>query len=213
MGKVQLHELEFEVRPGVFIPRHETEVLIESVRDLDFGEALAPQRMLELGTGSGVVGISLLVHWTEAQLWGLELSEAAFELTNTNAETHGVTRRLHSILGDAFAPEHRGLWNELDLVVSNPPYVAEGERDQLEPEVSEHDPEAALFAGPEGLDEIARLIEAAAPALRSGGWLAFEHGANQEGRIASLLAGDRWRQVSCVRDLADRPRVTLARRV
>lgn len=213
VGKVQLHDLEFEVREGVFIPRHETEVLIESVRGLEFSEPGLPQRILEVGMGTGCVGLSLLLHWPAAQLVGFEISPAAAQLSQVNALRHQVSERLQLVEGDAFDPSMAEYWGEQDLVVSNPPYVAESEREQLEPEVLDHDPEAALFSGPEGLDDIVRLIEHAAAALRPGGWLAFEHGADQEARIRALLGGGAWQEISCVRDLAERPRVTLARRV
>jgi len=213
VGKVQIHDLEFEVRPGVFIPRHETEVLIESVRGLNFGEAGGPRRILEVGMGSGCVGVSLLAQWPRAELLGFEISAPAVELSLANSQRHGVAEALHLVHGDAFAPSSQEHWHDLDLVVSNPPYVAEDEREQLEPEVRDHDPQAALYSGPEGLDDIVRLIEHAARALRPGGWLAFEHGADQQGRIRALFAGNDWAEISCVLDLAERPRVTLARRV
>jgi release factor glutamine methyltransferase len=212
IGRVQLHELEFEVREGVFIPRHETEVLIEGVKTLRFPEGKAPRRILEVGTGTGCVGISLLVHWSEAELLGFDISAPAIDLSAANAERHGVQSRLRLVHGDAFALAHREEWSGLDLVVSNPPYVNDGYRDRLEPEVVEHDPPEALFAGPEGLDRIVQLIHGSADGLRPGGWLAFEHGHDQEARVAALLDGDAWDQRSCLRDLAERPRVTLARR-
>jgi release factor glutamine methyltransferase len=212
VGRVQLHDLEFEVRDGVFIPRHETEVLIQSAQQLSLPDGASPRRILEVGTGTGCVGISLLVHWPQAELVGFEISPAAAELTLENARRHGVADRLRLVGSDAFAESSLEDWRGAELVVSNPPYVAEGEREGLQPEVRDHDPEAALFSGPEGLDAIARLIERAAHALSPGGWLAFEHGADQEARIRALLDGGAWEEISCVRDLAERPRVALARR-
>lgn len=212
VGRVQLHDLEFETGEGVFIPRPETEVLIEKAMELEF-EGGAPSRVLELGCGTGVIGISLLVHWPEASLLAYDVSPAAIELTLRNARRHGVEARLEAVHADAFAEEQAERWRELDLVVSNPPYVAESERADLQPEVRDHDPAEALFSGPEGLDDITRLIDRAAVGLRSGGWLAFEHGADQELPVATLLGDGQWRDRACFRDLADHPRVSVARRV
>jgi release factor glutamine methyltransferase len=97
-------------------------------------------------------------------------------------------------------------------VVSNPPYVKTSERPDLAPEVLDHDPPAALFAGEDGLAVIGPLIERAAVALRPGGRLAFEHGCDQAEAVAGLLGGAPFEEVACHQDLAGRPRVTVARR-
>ena len=127
-----------------------------------------------------------------------------------NAEAHGVLERLEILQGDAFSESLLPRWPRCDLVVSNPPYIAEQE--SLEPEVIDHDPAEALFAGPDGLACIRSLCEVSATALRPGGWLVFEHGADQEDEVALILAQAPFEGVVCHRDLAGRPRVSWARR-
>jgi len=209
VGSVQLHELEFEVEAGVFIPRPETEVLIEAADELPF----PPNgHIVEVGVGSGCVGISLLCRRPEATLVGWDLLPAAVELSRRNARRHGVEGRAQFFVGDAFAAELTSLWQDCDLVVSNPPYVPLKARDELQPEVLQHDPPQALFSGEDGLETIRVLCAHAGRFLAKGGWLVFEHGDGQEERIARELAKGPWEGVVCRRDLAGRSRVTLARR-
>jgi release factor glutamine methyltransferase len=205
VGSVRILDLDFQVERGVFIPRPETETLIELVKTL-------PPRssIVEVGLGSGVIGISLLAHWPSARLVGFELSAKAVQVCRINARAHGVEERLQILEGDAFAKSMLPRWPSCDLVVSNPPYVAQGE--SLEPEVIEYDPPEALFAGPDGLAAIRVLCEASATALRPGGWLVFEHGCDQEEEVALILAQAPFEGVVCHRDLAGRPRVSWARR-
>ena len=209
VGHVQLHDLRFEVREGVFIPRPETEVLIEAADELP-----SPRggRIVEVGVGSGCVGISLLVRRPEARLVGFDLLPAAVELSRSNARRHGVEDRAEFIVGDAFAGEFTGLWKDCRLVVSNPPYVPLSAREDLQAEVLQYDPPEALFSGEDGLQTILTLCAHASRFLDPGGWLAFEHGDEQEEKIADELARGPWEGVVCRRDLAGRPRVTLARR-
>ncbi len=204
-GSARILDLDFMVAPGVFIPRPETETLIEVVKTLP-----EPSTMVEVGLGSGAVGISLLVYWPKARLVGFEISETAARVSRSNAEKHGVAERMEIVEGDAYAESLRSRWGGCELVVSNPPYIAEGE--ELEPEVIDHDPKVALFAGPDGLEEIRKLCAAAAAALTPGGWLAFEHGWDQESEVALILAQGPFEGVVCHRDLAGRPRVSCARR-
>jgi release factor glutamine methyltransferase len=130
------------------------------------------------------------------------------ELSNENARRHGVLGRCEFRLGDAFA-EAAPL---CDLLVSNPPYIAARDRDSLEPEVIDHDPEVALFSGEEGLDAIASLAKWGLDALADGGWLAFEHGHDQAESAAAMLKQAGWSSIAHHRDLAGHDRVTVARR-
>lgn len=204
-GSARILDLDFLVEPGVFIPRPETETLIEVVKTLP-----EPSTMVEVGLGSGAIGISLLVHWPKARLLGFELSEVAARVSRSNAQRHAVLERMEIVQGDAYAESMLSRWPRCELVVSNPPYIPEGE--DLEPEVIDHDPREALFAGPDGLQAIRKLCEAAARALSPGGWLVFEHGHEQQREAALILAQGPFEGVVCHRDLAGRPRVSCARR-
>ncbi len=209
VGTVQLHELEFEVADGVFIPRPETEVLIEAAAGLSLPETA---RIVEVGVGSGCIGISLLHRLRKAKLVGFDLSAKAVDLSRRNARRHAVSERAEFLEGDAFDPRFAVHWEGCDLVVSNPPYVAEADRDTLQPEVVQYEPPEALFSGGGGLDAIRSLCAQAARHLADGGWLALEHGEGQAEVIAKLLAKEPFEEVSCRHDLAGRPRVVTARR-
>lgn len=205
-GEVQILDLTFAVREGVFVPRQETESLVLACLEL-FAPG-GPPRLVEVGTGTGCVGISLLRRWLAATADAFEIDAAAAALTRENAARHGVVDRLT-------LHEDDGLARELppcELLVSNPPYVASGDIDQLEPEVSLHDPHAALDGGPEGLDAIAALADSGARCLVPGGWLVFEHGADQAQASRDLLTAAGYVEVASRRDLAERWRVTQGRR-
>jgi len=204
---VHLLDLEFEVRPGVFIPRPETEVLIRKCLELfPSGAASAA----EVGIGSGCIAVSLLHAWPAARMVGWDLSEAALELTLANAKRHGVADRLELILGDGI-DGIRGRGAQFDLVVSNPPYVGLAERGTLQPEVVDHDPAEALFAGDDGMACIERLVPEAATALKPGGWLALEHGAEQGRRCIEALQAGGFDAVAAERDLSGADRVAYGR--
>lgn len=211
-GQAHLLDLELEVRPGVFIPRPETETLIELAGGL-FPEATPPDRFVEVGVGTGGVGIALLRRWPAASGVGYDVNPAAIALAAANAARHGVEQRLRLVEGDplaAAAPGRaRSASAEVDLVVSNPPYVRTAEIATLAPEVRDHDPHAALDGGADGLAVIRRLIEFASRTLRPGGWLAFEHGDDQGEACAALLAERGFRAVAVHPDLAGRPRVAV----
>lgn len=208
LGSATILDHEFLVRPGVFIPRPETEVLIEVARER-VGAEPGPLRIVEAGVGTGCVGLSLLHGWPEATLIGYDIDAAALELTRANAERLGVLDRLELREADAFAGP---ALPACELLVSNPPYVATGERAQLEPEVAEHEPPAALYSGADGLDAIRALVRRGPEAVVPGGFLVFEHGAGQGEAVRDLLEDAGWAEVEIRADLAGRPRVAAARR-
>jgi release factor glutamine methyltransferase len=227
-GSAHLLDLELEVRPGVFIPRPETETLIELAAGL-FPDAAPPGWLLEVGVGTGGIGIALLRRWPSASAVGFDVNPAAIALAAANATRHGVDQRLRLVLGDplaaaaaAEAATHAtgpgdaqraspvaGVPRGVDLVVSNPPYVRTGDIPTLAPEVRDHDPHTALDGGVDGLAVIRRLVDFAAAVLRPGGWLAFEHGDDQGEACAAMLRERGFCSDSVHPDLAGRPRVTL----
>jgi release factor glutamine methyltransferase len=208
LGHTQILDYEFLVQEGVFIPRPETETLILEAQRLEVGPA---PRILEVGVGTGCVGLSLLKHWPRAELMGYDINPRAIEVTAQNARSLEVESRVTLREGSPF--EDASLdQDSFDLVVSNPPYVLRCDLDELEPEVRDHDPREALDGGEDGLDVVRRLSHLARRVLRPGGWVAFEHGYDQGESAPALLRDAQWMQVRLVEDLGGRPRVSLGQR-
>ena len=188
----------FYVAPGVLIPRPETELLVEAV----LGRVRRGMRVLDVGTGSGCIGVTLAME-ADLRVAGVDVMMAALLISRRNGPPAGmglVQGDLASCFGDGV----------FDVVVSNPPYVPEGDRAGLEVEVREWEPATALFAGADGLAVYRRLIPEAWRVLKAGGLLAMEVGFGQAEGILGLLAG--WEGVEVLADLAGIPRVVVARR-
>lgn len=203
VGEQEFFGLKFRVTPDVLIPRPETEHLVEAA--LARTDRDASLHIADVGTGSGAIAVALAHAFPRARVTALDISAAALAVAQENAESHGVGDRIRFLESDvleAVAGE------QFDMIVSNPPYVAEGE--ELEPQVRDYEPGSALFAGPEGLDVYRRLIRQAQAALKPDGWLLLEIGHGQRGAVAQLLAG--WGNVSNIADLQGIPRVACAQR-
>jgi len=206
VGETEFFSLRFEVTPGVFIPRPETERLVESVISRSGGGGV----WVDAGTGAGVIAVSLAVHLSGSLVYAVDRSTRAAALARRNASLHGVGDRVRVVCGDLLRPFRRTAW--ADGVVSNPPYVATREKHTLPVEVREHEPEEALYAGPDGLAVIRRLVREVPGVLKPGGLLAVEIGETQSTEVRSLLGRDRgWDGATVEMDLADRPRVAVAR--
>jgi release factor glutamine methyltransferase len=221
-GHQEFYGLDFAVTPAVLIPRPETEHLIEAVlAEMKTHLQKAPPneslKIADIGTGSGILAITLAVHLPQAQITAIDLSPEALKIAEANARKHKVADRIHFLQSDlllnlapndaANSPSNNPA--ELyDAIVSNPPYIPDTDRPQLHPEVREHEPATALFAGPEGLDIYCRLIPQAYAALKPNGLLALEIGHGQRESLTSLLAN--WQDVVFVDDLQRIPRVALA---
>jgi release factor glutamine methyltransferase len=204
-GKQEFYGLNFQVTPAVLIPRPETEHLVEaSLQALPHEESL---RILDVGTGSGILAITLALHLPYAEITAVDISSAAIAVARRNAEAHNVAHRIRLIESDLLDRVPDGLY---DAIVSNPPYVAETDRASLHPQVRDYEPPTALFAGQTGLDIYRRLIPQASDALKPNGLLALEIGHDQQDAIASLFRT--WHNLSFVNDLQQIPRVALAQR-
>lgn len=203
VGETEFYGLMLRVTPAVLIPRPETEHLVEAVLARVARDAAV--RICDVGTGSGAIAVALAHALPRAQVTGVDLSVAALEVARENAERHGVAGRVRFVESDLLGAV-RG--ERFEVVVSNPPYVAEGE--VLEAQVREYEPREALFAGRTGLEVYRRLIPEAREALVPAGWLAMEIGHGQRGALAELLAG--WDGVEFAADLQGIPRVAIAQR-
>jgi release factor glutamine methyltransferase len=214
-GQQEFYGLLLRVTPAVLIPRPETELLVETV--LKLLPADQPVKIADIGTGSGAIAIALAVHLPHAQITALDLSAEALAVAAANAREQNVANRVHLLQSDLLSALSQnetyagsGQCQCFDAIVSNPPYVPESDRATLHPQVRDHEPAAALFAGPDGLDLYRRLIPQAHAALKSNGLLALEIGHGQREALADLL--QTWHEVSFVDDLQQIPRVALARK-
>jgi release factor glutamine methyltransferase len=219
-GKQEFWGLEFEVTPAVLIPRPETEHVMEVALArlgprgfriyLDTGLPRERLRVADVGTGSGCLAISLAYELPHAEVFATDISASALEVARHNAARHAVADSIHFLQTDLLKSlSHES--HSFDLVVSNPPYVARYESARLQREVRDHEPHAALFGGPTGVEIYARLIDEAGRILRSGGILVLELGYNSAEHVRTVLAEQKcWTNVSFTNDLAGIPRVAAA---
>jgi release factor glutamine methyltransferase len=206
-GHQEFWRADFVVSPAVLIPRPETEHLIEAVLDLIHQFALGPKlKLIDVGTGSGAIAVSLARELPQAEVHAVDLSPAALEVARSNAERLGA--RVQFGESDVLAAIARDA--SFDFVVSNPPYVGLNEADKVQAVVKHYEPHMAVFAGADGLAFIRRLIPQAREALRGGGWLLMEIGYTQSQAVMALLG--EWHNVHSVPDLAGIPRVIVARK-
>jgi release factor glutamine methyltransferase len=203
IGEREFYGLSFKVAPGVLIPRPETEHLVEAA--LERIPPGVPARIADVGTGSGAIAVALAVARPLLQVIATDLSPAALKIAEANASAHGVAGQIQFCHSDLLNGMEDG---GFDMVVSNPPYIADGERDVLDTEVRDYEPAMALFAGPTGVEIYERLIPQANRTLRPGGWLLMEIGAGQQSQLQQLLEG--WREISFIADLQGIPRVAIA---
>jgi release factor glutamine methyltransferase len=202
-GTQEFFGLLFEVSPDVLIPRPETEHLVEAV--LGRFDRQADLRIADVGTGSGAIAVAIAHALPRSQVTAVDLYLPALEIARRNAERHGVIDRVALLQSDLLASAGS---SEFDVVVSNPPYIAEGE--VLEPQVANYEPRSALYAGPTGLEVYERLIPQARNLLTPEGWLMMEIGHGQQPALQKLL--NDWRKISFAQDLQGIPRVVQAQK-
>lgn len=199
-GRQEFYGREFLVTPAVLIPRPETEHLVETALSL----AADAEAVVDVGCGSGAIAVTLSLE-TGRAIWATDISLAALAVAAENARRLGAQVRLINCdLTSAIASA------SMDLIVSNPPYVPEGEAAGLQREVREFEPRVALFAGPTGLEVYYRLVADASRVLRRGGWLVLELGYRALDEVRSMFSKD-WVELQVQADLAGWPRVLAAR--
>ena len=223
VGHREFWNLDIEIRPGVLVPRPETELLVEAALSclnpeggggdgLRGPSATAPPprvRIADVGTGSGCVAVALARWLPSGEVVAIDVSDAALAVARLNAARHDVSRRVRFLRADLLA----GVAGPFDAVVSNPPYVPAPDLAGLQPEVRDHEPLQALTGGNDGLDVIRRLVPEAAAVLRPWGWLLFEFGFGEADGVRAVIAAETRLELVDVRaDLAGIPRVAVARR-
>jgi len=206
VGRREFWSLALAVTGDVLSPRPETETLVATALAL-FPEREAELAILDVGTGSGAIALALATERPQAHVLATDASPAALAVARANAEGLGLAARVRFAEGDLYAASGR---ERFDLVVSNPPYLADAEAHGLAPELA-HEPRMALFAGPAGTEVLRRLAEGARHALRPGGAIVLEIAPVQAGAVAGFLAEAGLVEVATHLDLARRPRVVAAR--
>jgi release factor glutamine methyltransferase len=219
VGRREFFSLSFKVAPGVLIPRPESELIVVTLLDLakQFSSSAGrgaggdgPPRIADVGTGSGILAVTIAKHLPAAQVVATDSSKAALEIALENARRHGVAERVQWIECDLLA----GIEAQpgFDFIVSNPPYVSTAEYEKLPRDVKNFEPREALLAGPKGTEVIERLIAQAAERLRPGGHLLIEISPMIHGAVQALLAAVPGLQPGpTVKDLARLPRVVQAK--
>lgn len=202
LGEQEFWSLPFRVTESVLIPRPETELLVEEVLSLHPGR---PMQIADLGTGTGAIAIALALENPHDSIIAVDRSVAAIRIAAENRLALGASNVSLCVSSwlTGFAPA------SLDIVVSNPPYIAAG--DEHLPAL-QHEPTEALVSGPDGLDDIKKIIASGITTLKSGGLIALEHGYNQQPAIMDLMLQAGYRNIVGKQDLAGQPRAIIAER-
>lgn len=209
VGRREFWSLDIRVDDRVLIPRPDTETLVRTA--LDYIDAEDTGRLVDIGTGSGAIALALATERPELQIAATDNDADALEVAADNVDAHELGDTVELLASDLFdgIPDD---WLPLDYVVSNPPYIAESERPELQPEILDYEPADALFAGDDGLDVIRRLVVDAYQALRPGGVLLFEIGHQQGEATKKLLDDAGFEDVDIVLDYGDRDRVAVGKK-
>lgn len=203
LGEREFWGLAFKVTPAVLIPRAETELLVELA--LERLPAHTAARVLELGTGSGAIAVSLARERPGAAVTATDISTEALALARDNAARHGVQVRF--VQGDWFGALAGAAGDKFDLVMGNPPYIAAGDRHLSQGDLP-YEPARALVAGPDGLAALELIVAKGGAYLAAGGWLLLEHGFAQGAACRALFEAAGFSQVQTWPDLAGLPRVS-----
>jgi release factor glutamine methyltransferase len=207
-GRQEFWGRDFIVSPAVLIPRPETELLVETATALvrRHGHSV----IVDVGTGSACIAISMALECAHASVWATDVSEAALGIARTNATRLGAGGRVRFVHGSYLATVPR----PIDIIVSNPPYVADGDKSGLAPEVADHEPALALFGGPDGLRNVRTLLGEAAHALAPAGRLVIEIGYGQSELVEAEIQAAGGLALEEIRaDLQGIARVVVARRI
>ncbi len=207
IGQVDFCGLSLSVRPGVFIPRPETELIVERARTIN----PPPRRILDLCTGSGALAIGLAKQFSQSQIVATDIDETALAVARQNAREHRLLPQIRFVQGDLFAPLQAGD-RPFDLIVCNPPYIPEQDHSSLPPEVRDHEPPRALFAPENGTAFYRRILKEAPSFLTEEGSLLLELGAGQSAWLLAFSAEETVFNVTFLQDVAGIDRIAICQR-
>jgi release factor glutamine methyltransferase len=206
-GEKEFYSRSFTVNAKVLIPRPETELLV--AQTLEAARSTGTPVILDIGTGSGCVAVTLACELKKAKIYAEDVSPDALALASGNALRHiGSKNKIDFICGSLTDSFKR---DSFDIVLSNPPYVSEAEFDTLPPEIKNYEPRSALVAGEEGLFFIEKIISGAVNILKSGGWCILEIGAGQSSAVKTLFEQAGFTEATTAKDINDIERVIRAR--
>jgi release factor glutamine methyltransferase len=209
-GHQEFWGLDLLVSPAVLIPRPETEHVVETVLELvkeHYRENHSRIKIVDVGTGSGCISLALATELPQAEIHACDISDEALEMARVNAARLGLGGRVLIRKSDLLSVYEQ---DTFDFVVSNPPYVGEGEADKVQKQVRDFEPKIAVFSGGEGMDIYRRLLPQSQEVLRYGGWFVTEIGFSIEEKTKRLMRG--WEDVRTTADLQGIPRVIAARK-
>ncbi|MCP4179377.1 MAG: peptide chain release factor N(5)-glutamine methyltransferase [bacterium] len=204
LGYTQFRNLEFKVGPGVLIPRPETEEIIDIVKSLN----LDKPKVIDVGTGTGVIALSIANEIKNSHVTGVDISSKALNYALENKKINNL-KNINFLINDlcsGFSP------NEFDLIVSNPPYVTEYEYNNLTPDVKDFEPKLALESGKDGLDSIKKLILQAREILKSKGYFLFEIGHLQGKNATKLLQTAGFSEIKILEDFNNKDRFAIGQK-
>ena len=214
VGRCPWRDLELQVAAGVLIPRQETELLVDLALSLftaSDGSKAWPLLWADLGTGSGCLAVALARAWPESRGFAIDISHDALIQAGANLGNHGLQEQVLPLQGSWWEPL-RPHWGQLNLVLSNPPYIPTAVWKELEPVVREHEPKLALDGGNDGLEAIRAIAINAAEALAPEGWLVLEHHHDHSPAVLQLLRDAGLGRVHAYQDLEGNARFAAARR-
>jgi len=206
--KKEFMSLEFRVEEGVLIPRPETENLVETVIEYCRQQELESPQIIDVGTGSGAIAVSLAHYLEQAKVVGVDLSARALKVARQNMEKHELSERMSILKSDLLAEFIKREIKGIDIIVSNPPYITQAEMKDLPPEVKK-EPKTALEAGEDGLEYYRRLIPEAEKVLKNGGKIFLEIGYQQAEAVTDLF-GENWTEVEVKKDYSENDRIVSA---
>ncbi len=211
IGSWAFYKRDYSLNFEVLTPRSETELLVD--RALGWARENNTTLAADIGTGSGCLAITMALELPELRVLASDISSAALSVAQSNAQKHGVEGRIEFLEGDLLEPflSLKGVSGKIDLIVSNPPYIASGAIDSLMPEVAGYEPRVALDGGEDGLDFYRCLVPGCVEMLRPGGALIFEIGDGQAEAVTSLLeVAQAYENIEVTKDLAALERIVFA---
>lgn len=208
IGRREFWGRAFTVTRDVLTPRPETELIIESALGLYPRPVTGALRIVDAGTGSGCLAVTLACEWPEASIVATDVSTSALQVAADNARRHGVSDRVRFVRADLLSGVEK-----IDLIVSNPPYVPDNARNGLPRDVRDYEPAVALFGGADGFVVIGRLLDQATNALCTSGRLVMEFGAGQDDRLREIVSRRDLLRLDAIReDIQGIPRVAIITR-